>query len=410
MKKISILSTALMAVFTMSAQEAVVKDAEKAMKSGKTFEEVVSIIEPATKDATTSTLAITYYVPGKTAFKSYDDKLGKRQLGLYKAEDPKTAEIYHDMAKELVGGYDYFIKALSLDTVVDNKGKQKTKYSKEIVNTLVGHYNDYNTAALDFWNSKDYDGAYRAWDIFLNMPSVSALEGKLNVPTDTIVGEIMYNQALAAWQNNDHAAAVKSFRNAVEKGYTKQQVFEYGAAVAEAAKDMDSFNYFASQGSEFYPQVDNFINLLINYYLKSEKFDEALTAIDKAIASHPENAQYHALKGIIYYNKNELNPAVECYKKALELNKDNSLANFYYGVALNNQAGQLSDSYEGVNYDSYKEQSIKPLLVESAKYLENAYKLDKNIRGEALKILKNVYYNLNDAAGMKSVEERQLDD
>lgn len=399
-----------MTAFAASAQEAVVKEAEKAMKGGKTLEEVVAIIEPATKDATTANMAITYYIPGKTAFKAYDDQLGKRQFGMFKADDPKTPEIFHSMAKDLLAGYDYFMKALPLDTVTDAKGKVKTKYSKEIVSTLQGHYHDYNQAALDFWNAKDFNNAYRSWQIYLDYPSHEALAKGLKVPADTILCEIMYNQALAAWQSNDFEKAVAAFKNAADHGYSKEQLFEYGAAVASQAKDLESLKYFATKGSELFPQTENFINLLINYYLGAEKYEDALAYINDAIAKNPGNAQYITLQGIIYDNLEKPEEAMKCYTRALEINPDNAIANLYYGVGLNSKAGKLSDEFTGQNFEAYKAQNITPLLKEAVTHLEKAYELDKNIHSEALKVLELLYYNLDDAAGQESVKQRKLDD
>lgn len=409
MKKIILFSAIAMTALVASAQETVVKDAEKAMKSGKSFEEVSALIQPATQDASTSGLAITYYIPGKTAFKDYDDMLGKRQFGMYKQDDPKTPEVFHTMAKDLIGGYDYFIKALSLDTVVDAKGKTKTKYSKEIVGLLKGHYPDYSTAGLDCWNVKDFENAYRAWEIYLEIPNIPALAKDLKVPADSVLAEVMYNQAIAAWQMNDFAKATQAFKRAAENGYSKDQLFQYGAAVASAAKDLDGLKYFAMKGSELYPENDEYINLLINYYLGAEKYDEALTFISEAIQKRPENAQYHALQGIIYDNKNNLEEAMKCYEKALQLNPENPIANLYYGLAQNTKAGALGDSYNGNNYDNYKQTTLVPILKDAAAHLEKAYELDKNIRSEALKVLELVYYNLDDAAGQESVKQRKLD-
>lgn len=47
------------------------------MKDGKSFDEVAQIMAPATQNPETKDQAITYYIPGKTAFKIYDDMLGK---------------------------------------------------------------------------------------------------------------------------------------------------------------------------------------------------------------------------------------------------------------------------------------------------------------------------------------------
>ncbi len=122
MKKLSLLSACLLAGLTVSAQQAVVKDAEKAMKDGKSFDEVAQIMAPATQNPETKDQAITYYIPGKTAFKIYDDMLGKKQFGLLKEGDELV------MAKDLLGGYEYFLKAVARDTLSTEEGDVKAKY------------------------------------------------------------------------------------------------------------------------------------------------------------------------------------------------------------------------------------------------------------------------------------------
>ena len=100
---------------------------------------------------------------------------------------------------------------------------------------------------------------------------------------------------------------------------------------------------------------------------------------------------------------------MKCYEKALQLNPENPIANLYYGLAQNTKAGALGDSYNGNNYDNYKQTTLVPILKDAAAHLEKAYELDKNIRSEALKVLELVYYNLDDAAGQESVKQRKLD-
>ena len=405
MKKLSLLSACLLAGLSMSAQQAVVKDAEKAMKDGKSFDEVCQIMAPATQNPETKDQAITYYIPGKTAFKIYDDMLGKKQFGLLKEGDELV------MANNLLGGYDYFLKAAARDTVVNEKGKVKTKYSKEIYSTLAGHYNDYNFVALDFWNAKDYKGAYKAWEIFLTMPENPVLAKEIKVYPDSTLSQVSYNQALAAWQADDFAAAVKSFRKSIEKGNTKREAFEYAVAVANNAKDEDAMLEFATKGNEIYGKEDpTFINNIINIYIMKEDFDTALNKLDAAIASDPSNAQYIALKGLIYTKKKENKTAEELYRQALAIDGSNSLANLYLGATILEKAGQIQDNFNDRtdgNFAKYKSEKVDPLLREAVDYLEKAYKLDENNRGICLTFLEQTYYILGDEAGMESVKERK---
>ena len=408
MKRISIIGLCLATAAAATAQKAVVKEAESAMKSGKPFVEVVNIITPAFTNPETEKQADIYFIPGKAGFKEYDDVLGKKQIGLIKADDPQVAAA----ANALMGGYEYFLKALPLDSLPNEKGKVKPKYSKEIINTIVGHQSDFNLAAIDFYNAKEYGKAYDSWDIFINFPNNPVLaNAKIQQFPDSTMSDICYNQGIAAWQDNNFEKAIKAFRNAISKGYNKKSVFDYGMAVAQNGKDNDALLEFAEAGNKLYGSEDNtYLNMIVNYYLNTEKYDEAMVFLNKGIEENPDNAQYYALAGIIYDNQNQRDKAFEMYDKSVSLDPNNGLGNFYLGRAYAAKAGDLSDAYTGNDYDSYKVRELYPLYNKAKDYLEKAYEVDENNRSQILTVLDIVYYNLNDAAGQESVKERKMAD
>ena len=125
MKKHLVIALAALFAGSMaaSAQMQVLKDAERAQKSGKAPSEVVNIITPAFSDPETATLAQTYYIPGKAMFGEFDQLFGYKQFNKLPENGDKK------MADDLLEGYVYYMKALPLDTVTDAKGKVKTKYS-----------------------------------------------------------------------------------------------------------------------------------------------------------------------------------------------------------------------------------------------------------------------------------------
>jgi tetratricopeptide (TPR) repeat protein len=405
MKKFGILSLCLLAGMAVSAQKTVVKEANSAMNGNKDFTEVVKIMTPAFTNAETANDVDVYYVPGKAGFKQYDALFLKKQIGQLSDDDALK------MAQALVGGYEYFLKALPLDSIPNEKGKVSLKRSKDIVKTVAGHYSDFSAVAIDFWNAKDYMGAYNAWDIYLNLPSSPVFGKSVTAVHDTVAAEVYYNQALAAWQAEAYDKAVTSFKNAIAKGYTKKEAFSYGMAVANGAKDNESLLEFASKGNDLYGADDSqFISQIVNYYLQTEKYDDAIVYLEKAISENPNNAQYYALSGIIYDNKNEREKAMSSYEKALSIDSENALANFYQGRSYALKAGTLSDEYTGSGFNDFKAKTLDPLYKQSAELLEKAYKLDENLRSDALRLLEIVYYNLNDEAGMESVKTRRLND
>ena len=404
MKKISILSLCLLTAAAATAQKAVVKEAESAMKSGKPFTEVVQIITPAFTNPETDKQAQTYYVPGKAGFKEYDDVLGKKQVGMIKGDDAAVLAA----ANALLGGYDYMMKALPLDSLPDEKGKVKPKYSKDIISTIIGHQGDFNMAAVDFYNFQDYGKAYDCWNVFLTIPTNPTFAEKAKQFPDSTMADIAFNQGIAAWQGNQFEKAVGSFKNAIKYGYDKQAVYDYGIAVATNAKDNDALMFFAKGGNDkFGDKTPMFLNQIVNYYLQTEKYADALAFLNDGIAKNPDNAQYYALEGIIYDNQQDRAKAMELYKKSLDLDANNALGNFYYGRGLAAKAGDLSDKYEGTNFAAYKEQELNPIYKEALTYLEKAYDLDKDNRNNILQVLEICYYNLGDEAGMQSVTDRK---
>ena len=409
MKKTLFIVACTLASFTMGAQQQVVKDAEKAMKGGKPYTVVFEMIQPAMSDNTTAQEAITYYIPGKAGFNEYDNLLGKRQLGMGFKEGQDEVI----MANALIGGYENYVKALPLDEVKDAKGKVKTKYTKEILGTIAGHYNDFASAGVDFYNAKDYENALKAWDIFVNLsenPENFGIKPD-KVQPDTIVAGILFNSGIVASVNGDNKLAAEKFKSAVEKqGYENETAWEYGLSTAVQSSDADMIYFFATEGNKRYGKTNpTYINNLINYYVLNDKADEGIKFIEQAIAQQPDVAQYYALEGYLYGNKNDLEKSKELYYKALEIDPQNGLANYNLGRAIVIEASQMDDAYDGPNYSQFKTTKLFPQLKEGAKYLEAAFEYDEPDREEILKILDNIYYLLEDEAGLNSVKQRQLD-
>lgn len=406
MKKHLVLAAAALFAGSMalSAQMQVVKDAERAQKGGEAPAKVVEIITPAFTNPETAKLAQTYYIPGKAMFEEFDKLFGLKSLGRLGDGDGKK------MADDLVEGYGYFIKALPLDSVANDKGKVKTKYSKDIVNTITGHVSDYNDAAITYWDLKNYKGAYDAWNIFLNLYETEPFKAKLTAPADTIIAEVYFNQALAAWQADSLRNALNAFEKAREKGYHKKQLYDYALGVATGLKDNEATFKWAQLGNDLYGKEDpNYLGYMINSYLQNKEFDKAFTTIDAAIASDPNNSQYYFVKGVLYDNMDKKADAKAMFAKAVELNAENVQALTQYGAALCQEAYALSDQAPTSVAESqaYFDQKIKPLFEEAAIYLEKAWQLD-NENNDALRYLDNIYYNLRDEKKQNEIKQRML--
>ena len=410
MKKSLLILACAASVFTLGAQQSVVKEAEKAMKAGKTYNEVLSIMKPAMTDTETAEDVAVYYIPGKAAFNQYDKMLGLRQL-----KQLKSPEDTIQMGILLLNGFENFQKALPLDSKPDAKGKVKQKYTKDIYNVLAGHLNDLTVEGANLYNLGKYKDAYDLWMKFVEVesnPESIGLKPELVQPDD-VVANFIQNAGLAAYQDKDYNLAAETFVKAAEKGYDKESFFHNGLSIAIQANNPEAIYYFASKGNAKYGHTDPFyINNLINYYLQNEKYDEALKYLDNAIVEDPENAQYFVLEGMIWDERGDLDKATDLYAQALKIEPENGLANFQYGSSLYRQADKKDNEFQGSpsKYDAFKQSEIIPLYLEAIKYMENAYKYDEYNKSKALTILEVLYYNTNNEEGMNSVKERKLAD
>lgn len=402
MKKFFILGLCALSCAAAMAQTDVVKEAERAMKKKASYTDVVKMITPAFSDPATKDQALTYYVPGKAGFNQYDEFIGLKALNKLPENGAKT------MNDALLGGFGYFMQALPLDSLPNEKGQVKPKYSKDIINTVAGHYHDFNNAALEYWNLKEYDKAYKSWQTFIDMTYDPKYEGKIKVPSDTLMGEIMYNQALAAWQSDNLPATLDAFLNAKKHHYNKKNLYEYAIAVATNLKNDEMVNALATEAQELYGNEDSgFIGYVINGKLNDKKYDEALALIDQAIANNPQNSQYYVIKGILLEQPEIKGDAKGAYTKAVELDPYNAQAQYNYGRMFYNDAMVINDAApaDDAAYSKIYYEQVKPLLLKSVEILENASNLRENYT-DALKLLEQAYYLLKDEQGLKSVQER----
>lgn len=405
MKKNLLLAAAvIMGSMAAQAQLQVVKDAERAQKGGESAAKVAEMIAPAFTNPETAQLAQTYYIPGKASFAEFDKLYGLKTLGQLKEGQDKI------MADDLLRGYDFYMKALPLDETVDAKGKVKTKYTKEIVNTVAGHSNDYNEAALTYWEAKDFEGAYNAWNVFLTIQETEPFKDKVKAQADTVIGEIYFNQALAAWQADQLQNALDAFAKAESKGYNKKSLYDYALAVSAGLKNEDAILEWAGKGNAIYGKEDpNFLGNMINVYLQRKEFDKALSMIDEAIATDPTNAQYYLVKGILFDNMDRNDDAKAMFEKAVQLDENNVAALTQLGAAICREAYNLSDHAptNPAESQAYFDSTIRPVYLKAAEYFEKAWQLD-NDNMDALRYLDNIYYNLNDGEKQKEIKARML--
>ena len=402
MKKITvILGLCLLTSTAAFAQKSLVKEVEREVKSNPgSFYDALNKIRPAFTNEETAKDAYTYFVPGKAAFGYYDDQSVRAQMG-------------QDVKKELIGrsvleGYDYLQKALPLDTVVDAKGKVKTKYSKDIIKLISSHYNDFNNAALFLWEKEDYGNAVKCWELYVSLPSNPTFSSSIKAPADSILGDVYYNMGIGNSLIQNNEAALKSFKTAISKGYTEKNAYDYAIAAASQMNNPAEMAAVAEQAYALYGKEDSrYIGFMINNLIDKKEYAKANALIDKYISEDPNNAQLYFVKGVVCDAEGKTEASMEAYKKALTLDDKNANALMQYGYKLYQKACDM-DQNESANmtnsqYNEFRDTKVDPLLKEAATYLEKAYELDENM-SDARSVLRSIFYNLNDEENLKRVE------
>lgn len=407
MKKHFLIAVAALIAGTSAvyAQQSVVKEAERAQKQGKSPEEVVAIIKPAFTDPETANSALTYLIPGRAYFSQYDD-LTKKQI--YMKDFPENGK--QIMANDLINGYDFFMKALAVDTVVNSKGKVEHKYSKEIANTIIGSAPYFFQSASEMYNEKNYDASYKLFDIYTSIYAKEPLASVKKADPNYSIPETYFNQGIVAWQADDQRNALNAFTNARKAGYTEKIIYDYALTIANALKDKDAILEWATIGNELYGAEDpNYLGNIINVYLQDQKFDEAFNLIDHAIEVNPSNPQYYFIKGVLYDNQDKRPEAKAMFKKTIELDPENSEGLTQYGNSLFLEGCAIIDAAPAnlsvAETQKMFNDNVRPLFEEAATYLEKAYSLNPDNTG-ALRVLENIYYNLNDEAKYNDVRAR----
>ena len=239
-------------------------------------------IVPALTNDETKSDAKTWFLGGKANFGIYDQEMVKLQLG--QAADSVL------MSNALLKGYDYFKAALPLDTVkqVDKKGqyklnkdgsiKVKTKYSKDIVNLLMGHHNDFSIAGNLMYNKGNYKEAGQLWDVYVKMPySGIADRDKFAVP-DSTVAEMAFFEGVALWQGEDLKGAIDAFAMARKLGYQKKEAYDYALSCMANLQDTIGIVELAKEANKVYGKEDSQYIKLINIISYIKFITESLSA------------------------------------------------------------------------------------------------------------------------------------
>lgn len=401
MKKISILGLACLAVGSMSAQMQVVKDVEHQLKGDvNSYPKAIQTLTPALTNPETAGQAKTWYIAGKGAIDFVNTAMLQQRV---------TGEFNSKQAAQFViDGFGYLETALPLDSVVDAKGKVKTKHSKDILKLITNNYQLTAEAGQWFYNdARDYASAAKAWELLIKLQKDTRyLNAGLKAMPDSINGMYEFYKGCAYSLSDNPAPALDSYLEAIKLGYNKKEAYDYAITSATQLQDLAKAADIAKAAYEIYPE-NSYLGTMINNFLDKKEYDKASELLDPYIAKDPSNGQVYFLKGVIVDQQGKADEAKKLYKQAIDIDPTNANALFQYAYKLCQEADAI-DQNEGVNitqaeYEKFCKERTFPLYLEAASYLEKAYECNENL-SDCLVLLRSIYYKVGDEANLERIK------
>ncbi|MBQ7689933.1 MAG: hypothetical protein IJT30_01920 [Muribaculaceae bacterium] len=402
---------AVVAWHPLAAQQRVLAEVKKSL-DGLTmtvanYQNAINRLQPALSHDETRNNPETWYVAGKAQFGLHDKYKATRQLG--KKVDAKA------MGTSLLQGYDHFMHALTLDTIfeTDSKGrprldkktgkpKYRTRFSTDINDRVAKHIADFNVAGGELYNSKEWDGAYRAWQVYLDL---SARYPEATIP-DTVAGLTRYYQGIALWQKGDNRQAANHFALARHLGYKKKEAYDYALVCLSSEKDEQAIVDLAREAYEQLGVSDpQYVRILINNHINRHELNQAEALIDAAIAIDSNDSELQNLKGLVAEQLHGMEQALPYFQRSVELDGDNAQALFNLGRYYYNQAAQITDNNSKLSVKALAKK-VNPIYRQALPYLERAYELDP-ANEDARAALRNIYYKLGDARKLDALDRRR---
>lgn len=209
----------------------------------------------------------------------------------------------------------------------------KPKYSKDILNKIAGHANDFFTAGANYFNEKMYyPQAFEAFMLYGDLPA-SGMMGKAAelIPAEQIA-TAYFNAGLSAYSGNDPEKSALAFKKARQAGYDQKEAYIYEIASWQTVAQRDQAREKEAQanimeaakaGNEKFGIAEPiFINNVINALVVDNKIDEALSQLNSIIAANPDNASLLGLRGYVYDRADKDAESEADYRKAA--NMDNA--------------------------------------------------------------------------------------
>ncbi|MDL2265821.1 tetratricopeptide repeat protein [Parabacteroides sp. OttesenSCG-928-G21] len=266
----------------------------------------------------------------------------------------------------------------------------------------------YINSGAYYFEEKAYQKAYDAFEQYLEIAHHPMFQGAKVAEKSENYNTVLFYSAIAATQLNDSQKAIAALERAKTTELRTSEIYQYLAYEYEQVGDTVKWEQTLEEGMAKFPDEKYFLMVLINNYIYSNRNEQAIDFLNKAITSEPTNPQLYDVLGRVYETGlNDVENAEKYFQKALEVDPNYTealidLGRVYYnkGVHVQEEANMLSDNTK------YQEEvaKAKEYYNKALPYFVKARETKPDER-EVLVALRGIYYNLSMGAEFEEIEK-----
>ena len=409
MKKVMLLAMMAAVTMTVSAQDEAFKNAKKLFDKGS-VDEAIQTVQPALTAGTDEDKAAAWNLLSAAQYKKFSDIQAKKIENQVKQSNEPVDEAAMNAAA--IAALEAAMKCDEFDSKPNEKGKVKLKYRGENQKIYQNGRLQAINAGQYLYNQKDYKGAFKAFAIYVDSGESPLFTG-IDMSQDQYKHEVAYFASRAAYQEKDYENVIKYAQIAAQdesKAKDATEILVFSKKETMKSKQ-DTLEYISmlKEASAKFPDDNRYSAWIGDYYLQSGSNAELLQWAEGEIAKNPDDKFGYTYKGEALRLSGKFDEAVECYKKAFELDPTYIAAAYQAGVSLNSKAIELKDQLADKKTGKLTVENankIKAILTDAKTYLEKVRELDPD-RSQVnwAYALYQMYYSLGDNEKANELEK-----
>ncbi len=396
-RKFLIISYLIVFILPLSAQNKEVKKeiskARSYIKEKKNLDKVENLMRELLKDSSLrddikvrSTLA--------SALRAQYKKANEE---LYLKQEYDTASFFN-LTLEMFLCYEGLDSCCMLKAKTEKKVPYRKKNSRALSKLRINLYN----GGVYYLKMRDYDGAYKMMDAFLDCASQPLFKNLQLGYDDEETTVAIFSTLYSGYRLQRADSALKYRSLQLKKERFKKHALRYLVGVYQMKGD--TLNYISTlmEGFKTDESAPFFVTRIVDYYVMKNSLDSALTIINKALEYAPKNTSFLTVKGNVLLNMGKYPECIAVSDSALSIDPQLPEAELNAGTAYFNEAIMLSKTSH--NDKLLKEKELEDYSL-ALPYMERYRKKAPEQIEKWGPILYNIYLNLNMGEEFEEISE-----